>query len=223
MSFNSPFESVIISDIADNSMELLDSVPSETESGWDSLRETWLIRDASAGLDPTAALAALFLRGSQVSGKNMWVVSRAPRLRARGLFEAEIVSMGLLSPRGHKVSYDSSASSQSAENITTPDGLYAKVSTIEAAPTCSLEYIQINPLITPASPTFLTVKTGRSHEPPAEWKPTVPATIWGSLTDYTYHYPNGWIFDGVSAENLPGLSTVFLIRERYRYQYAVSP
>jgi hypothetical protein len=53
----------------------------------------------------------------------------------------------------------------------------------------------------------------------SQWKPVVPDTFWDFLTEYTYHAPNGWIFTGVGMENLPGLETTWLVRERYEYVY----
>jgi len=218
--FAAPLESVLITPLADNSYELLDSIPSEAESGWDTLTQTYLLRNSTAGLDPVAAIASIFTRGSQVAGLNMWIVARAPRVRARGLFEVEVTSKGLLSTRGYKVNYDSASSSQSGQNITLPYGTVAKASVQEAAPTAELEYILIG--TAPSSTSFPTYKTGRSHTPPAPWEPAVPPTVWAAIAGPTYHWPDGWVFDGARCENLPGVSTVHLVRERYRYQYRMT-
>lgn len=225
MPFSSLIETVNITSLADGEAELLDRVPAEADTGWDSMRDTWLIRSDAAGLDPMAALGAFAAlnRGTQVSGFNMWIQSRSARCRARGIFVAEVVSQGLLSARGYKVRYDSGANQQSGENIAVPgEGIKSKLSTDESQVTADLEYIIIGGLA-PGNPNFLTAKVGLALDPPSTWKPAVKASIWTSLVDPTFHYPYGWVLKSAQMENLPGLDTVWLARERYQYVYPFSP
>jgi hypothetical protein len=224
MSYTSPFSSIVISPLADGQAELLDRVPQESASGWESLRDTWLLRNDAAGNDPVAALVGItaLARGAQLSGLNMWIVSRSARVVATGLFKVEVNAMGLLSARGYKVTYDAAAAGQSAENIEVASTLYAKVATREGGVTANFEYIAVAS-VAPTDSTFLTKWTGRAKSLPSGWSPTVPATIWDYLTVYTFNYPNGWIFEAAAMENLPGLATVFLIKEKYVYQFEKTP
>ena len=224
MSFASPFASVVLSPIANMAIELLDRQPQESTTGWESLRDTYLIRVDSAGTDPITAVAAFeeLDRGTQLAGLNMWIVSRSAKVIASGLFKVDVLAMGLLSERGYKVTYDAAAASQSSANTTIDLITYAKVAAREGGVTASFEYILVGS-VPPDDPDFLTKFTARAKEPPAGWVPTVPDTIWGYLSVYTFNYPNGWIFEGAAMENLPGLSTVFLVKEKYVYQMEKTP
>lgn len=222
MSFSTPFESRVICPLADESYELLDRVPSESESGWDSMRDTYLVRNDAAGLDPNSACPSGFARGDQISGLNMWIVSRSAKVLARGLFKIEIVAMGLLSARGYKVTYDAAAASQTAENCYVGTTLYPKVAAREGGVTATFEYVLIGSG-SPTSSLFLTESTGRAKSPPTGWEPSIPAEIWSYLAKYVYNHPNGWIFEGAGMENLPGLNSVWLVKEKYAYQRAITP
>lgn len=215
-------ESVVITDLADLAVELIDRVPAEADTGWDTMRDTYLVRDAAAGIDPIAAVASRLTRGTKLDGLNMWIVARSARCLARGIFRVEVVSMGLLSARGYKVRYDSAAAQQQASNVTVGGTLYASVATDESVVTADLEYVLIGSVV-PSNAAFLTTKTARAHTPPAPWNAAVPASQWTSLSTFTFHFPNGWVFKAAQMENLPGLETTWLVKERYQYQYDKSP
>ena len=231
MSFSTPFASRVISTLADGAWDLLDRAPQETPSGWESMKDTYLLRNQAAGIDPNAALTpyAAFDRGAQIAGLNMWIVSRSAKVIAIGLFKVEVVSMGLLSARGYKVHYDAAAAGQSGQNVTVPNPpptpgttTYAKVATREGGVTASFEYIATASVV-PTNADFLTKHTGRAKEPPTGWMPTVPDTVWDTLATFVFNYPNGWIFEAAAMENLPGIATVFLIKEKYVYQFDKTP
>lgn len=232
MSFSSPFSSIVITPLGDLQTDLLDRVPKESETGWDSMQDTWLVRNDSAENDPNSALLGItgFDRGTQIAGLNMWIVARSAKVVATGLFIVTVQSMGLLSERGYKVTYDAAAATQTAQNINAPNpppdeataSLYAKVTTREAGVTATFEYVLIGSVV-PTDPDFLTKWTGRNKDLPSGWEPTVPDTVWDSLTLFTYNWPNGWIFEGASMENLPGLTTVYLVKEKYAHQYPKVP
>jgi hypothetical protein len=223
MAFLDRIESVVIGSLADGASSLLDRRPAEAESGWDSMRDRWLLRNDAAGTDPHTAIASFMARGTQISGKTMWVSSRTPRTLARGIFEVEVVSLGLLSTRGTRVRYDAGANSTQASNVTVPAvGFFPKVEAQESQVTCDIEYI-VTSGPTPASASFYTKAVGTATDPPSPWKPAVKDSIWATMSDPTYHTPNGWVLMSSAAENLPGLSTVWLVRDRYQYIYAYSP
>lgn len=226
MAYADLIETINITSLADLDAELLDRVPSEADSGWDALRDSWLIRDDSADLDPHVALGNVafsgLARGVQVGSKTMWIQSRQAKCVARGLFKVEVVSLGLLSARGLKVRYSSGANIQSGENISVPGfGIAARASGRESQVTCDVEYV-VTAGLQPGNASFYTAAVGTAVDPPMAYKPTVKASLWSSLTDFTYWYPNGWVLDSSEIENLPGLDTVWLVRDRYQYQYAYS-
>ena len=223
MPFSTPHSATVITTLLDGQAERLNRQPSEAESGWDTMRDTYLVR-YDAGGDNLAAILLFFTSltlGSQVSGYNMWVVSRTPKLLALGLAQVDVVSMGQLAARGYKVTYDAAAAVQSASNVLTPDGTFAKVTIREGSVTATFQYVSFG--ITPGDPSFPTALTGRAKEPPTGWAPTVPPTVWAFLNLYTYTWPNGWVYEGASMENLPGLSSVWLVKEKYVYLYPKTP
>lgn len=223
MSFSDLIQTVNLTPLDDGDAELLDRVPQEADTGWDSMRDTWLLRKDAAETDPHTALAsfASIARGAQVTGKNMWIQTRSARCVGPGLFVAEVVSNGLLSNRGYKVRYDSGANVQSGGPVEVASTVYAKVSAREPQVTADVEYVVVAGL-QPGNVAFYTAAVGTAKTPPAGWSPTVKASVWDYLTEFTYWYPNGWLLDGCQVENLPGLDTVWYIRERYQYQYAKS-
>lgn len=210
--------------LAEGTYEVLESVPTEAESGWDTLREVLLLRNSDAGYDESRAFEGFtgLARGAQVSGKNMWYVSRTAKLLAFGLFRCEVTSQGLITARGYKVTYDAAAASQSAKNVTVDSVLYASVATREGGVTATFEYVLVGSPV-PTNADFLTKWTGRVKTLPSGWEPTVPATIWSYLTVFTLNYPNGWIFEGATMENIPGVATVYLVKEKYVHQMEKTP
>lgn len=230
MAFSDLIETVNITDLGDGDAVLLDRLPGEADTGWDSLRDTWLIRNDSAGTDAFASLNNAFAaanfgslaRGQKVGTIDAWIQSRRPRCRARGLFEVEVNALGLLSPRGLKVRYGSGTNIQSGTNIVvTGEGLKARASMRESQVTAEVEYI-VTAGLTPGNAGFYTAQVGAAQNPPTGWVPTIKDSIINWATEYTYWVPNGWILDACDVENLPGLNTVWLIRERYQYQYEAS-
>lgn len=223
MAFDSLISNIVITGLADGGSVLLERLPAEAESGWDSLRDRYLLRNDSAGQDPHAAIGAFMARGTQISGKNMWVVARQGRCMAPGLFEVEVSSLGLLSDRGDRVRYDAGANSTSGQNIVvTGEGTFASVEAQESQVTCDIEYIVTSGL-EPSHADFYTAAVGEAEDPPSPWKPTVKDSVWDYLTEFTYHYPSGWVLMSSSIENLPGKTTVWLVRDRYQYIYEISP
>lgn len=217
MAFSDQIQAVIITPLADGDCEMLDSVPSEAETGWDSLRNTYLVRDDAAGTSVAMALASRFAKGAPLMA-SMFVTERTGKCLAPGIFKLEISGKGLLSTRGYKISYDGSTGTTSATNITAPTPTagfftYPKIQAKEPKVTANFEYILIG---TP--PTEL---TGTASVPPVV--PAVRASIWTSLTNPTYHWPNGWVCERIGAENLPGVNTIWLIRAAYVYEYPFTP
>jgi hypothetical protein len=221
MSFTTQHSAVVISMITNNTYELLDRQPQENETGWDTMKDILLVRNDTAGLNTTHALAgatfAAYDRGARASDLNMWVIARKATLLAWGLFKVEISYIGLLSPRGYKLTYDSAAVALQADSVTVAGTLYAKVGTREGDVTATLEYIRIDGT-SPGSSTFPTAYTGQARTLPSGWAPYVPATVWTSLPVYRYNWPNGWVMEGAAMENPPGVSVAWLVKEKYRYQ-----
>jgi hypothetical protein len=225
MSFSTRFESVIITDLLDGQLELLDRLPTEAESGWDSVRDRYLFRHAASGIDPNAALQASGLgRGVQLAGLNAWIVSRNARCRARGIFEIEATGLGLLSERGYRVRYDAGTATSTVAPFIDPDDVtYPRGQVEQGSVTADLEYIRLDTMVGPEDSGFPTSLTGTPVDPPAGWKPAVPEDFWTWIESPVTHYPSGWVLSGVGMENLPGLDFIWLVRERYRYQEKFLP
>lgn len=215
--YDGPIAGVVISSLANNAKELIDRVPQESESGWDTMRDSWLVRMDSAGIDPQLVVDAHFARGAQISGKNMWIVGSTGRCRGPGIFVIEVTSMGLLSTRGYKVRYGAASEMQQKDNVIVSGVNRPHLATRESAVTAELEYILFG------SASSLTAVVGTTGGSLGSWAPTVRSSIWAGIDDPTYHYPNGWVFDAADMENLPGLTTVWLAKEHYAYQYPYSP
>jgi hypothetical protein len=216
MSFAEPLQAVIITPLANRTAELIDRVPQEADSGWDTMRDTYLVR-YDTGMDPKVALDHFHARDTQVSGFSMWVVNRTARCVGPGIFRMEVVSMGLLSARGYKVRYGSASDLQTKDNVVIDGVTHPHAALRESSVAAELEYVAIG-----LSPSSITELVGTASPPPSPWAPAVRASIWAGISDPTYHYPNGWIYDTADMENLPGLTTVWLVKARYLYQYPYS-
>lgn len=221
---------LLITDLADGGIELLDAVPTEAESGWDTLRETLLIRASSIAniidLLRDATFNSFYGRGVSRAGEEgshfLFVTHRTPKQKAPGLYIVDVTSQGLLCPRGYKITYDGIVQQQTVSPGTFPDPddvltLFPKVSAKETNVTATIEY----GLWSTGEPTdtdFLTAYVGQPQDLPAGLTPSVPDSIWGFLSDPTYHYPNGWVLEAVTMENLAGLTNVFWVKEKFVHQ-----
>lgn len=231
---------ILITDLEVDVAELLDSTPSESAQGWDTLRETYLLRTSVAS--PLALLLdesyqATFARGATLydtTAQILFITSTSPRQRAPGLFQIEVNSSGILSPRGFKISYDGLTQNQSLENALFPDEfdvptVFPRVSVKERNVTAVIELPLIG--IAPSAATFPTADIGDPVGAvfpsdtlyPADLEPVVPASVWAFLLDPTYHYPNGWILDSVNLENLAGLPDVYWAKYKFIHQHPYSP
>jgi hypothetical protein len=146
-------------------------------------------------------------------GGNWWAANIRARRKAGNIWIAEVGCKGLLDPRGIKVRGRSSVEQQSAENVGVPGaGTRKKVQVLESSPTVELEYISFS-----EPPTRRVGLTGYPLITPATRQ-----SVWSSLEDPVYHYPNGWVMVDIDWEKLVG-ANVWLIREIWAKIFPFSP
>lgn len=196
-------------------IDLLDETPNFATDGWDGLKRKYFIFDSSTN-DLRTAIAAHFPRGAPLT-TNMWVTEVSGRKVAANSFLLDVDAKGLLSARGLRISTSAAVATQSAERVYTPDNvLRNKIEVAENQVTCDISYISLG-----SGPQ--TQLTGKASTPPSA--PPTPASVWTSLADPTYHYPNGWVLMGTDSESLPGVpnTTICLVTDRYQFIHTYSP
>lgn len=189
----------------------LEETPTLRDEGWDDLTISYATKRPSLTAEE---LAALFPIGTQLGTRKWWVVGSKPICLALGLWKAEVSFKGWGQNKPAKISAGAAAEQQSGENIGTPDGTYARVSTQENTPTMRVSYLVENYTLAP------TDEVGRSKTPPDAV--AVAASVWDALTDFTYHWPNGWVLMASAPDRLPGTS-VALVSDDYKFIRAISP
>lgn len=189
--------------------ELVSEVPQITETGWDTLTQTWAVRRASLTAEE---LAAAYPAGTQIIGRNWWLTGATPGQHFPGLHLFDLTFKGWAGNKPVKLDWSTAADSQTAENIGVTTGgsttYYARVATLESAPAFTASYLVTNYSSLPSN------SVGRPAT--RAGAPPVPASVWDYLTRFTYHWPNGWVLMDLSADILPG-TTVALARASYRY------
>lgn len=191
--------------------ELVSEDPQISETGWDTLTQIWAVR---RGALTAEELAAAYPAGTQLTGRNWWLVGAKPGQRFPGLQLFELSYKGWAGNKPVKLDWSTAADAQSAENIGVTTGgsttYYARVQTLESAPAFTASYL-VNPV---SSATVPSLNVGRPAT--RAGAPAVPASVWDYLTRFTYHWPNGWVLMDLAVDILPGTSAG-LARESYRY------
>lgn len=163
----------------------------ESESGWDSLRLTYIARAASAA----AALALVPARGTRRSGSvAAWVVGRSAYPKAPGFHEVRVECLGLLSARGCKVVMEA--------------GFQQPLAT-SGAVSATLQYIHLG---APLESTGI----GGAATPPAA-HPGVPPRHYTAMADPLFTWTTGWRLMARQQEGLPGVEGVWLVGDTYQY------
>lgn len=208
-----------------------------SQDGWDSLAATYAIRRATLTAEE---LAALYPIGAKLGARNWWVAGARPACIAEGVWTAEVTYKGWASTKPCKIQWGTAVEQQSASNVSAPvpapgtgSATYAKVSTSESVPTFSFTYLSANVEAGwPSTPTLPFNRVGRERALSPGWTdpstgsaitpPPLAASIWDSLGEYVYHWPNGWILMDLSVDLLPG-TRVGLVTEGYKYVRPKTP
>lgn len=199
-------------------LTLVDEVPNLTNEGWDTLEQTYLQRRTSCTAEEAAAL---FPIGTRLVGRTFWVVAPARiRCLAAGWWEFKVQCKGWASAKPAVVRVSAAAEQQSAENVDISGTTYAKVATHEATPTIAASYFVEDIDDTTPVVTSKTVLVGRESTPPVTID--VATTIWASLTEYVYHWPNGWVLMSSDQDRLPGTAAAW-VTDNYKFIRPVTP
>ena len=193
-----------------------------TAEGWDSLTAIYAHRRPSLSAEEAIALHPI---GSCLGTRNWWVCGVKPACIAPGVWTAEVTCKGWAGTRPNKVNWGCAAEQQSAANISAPvpapgtgSTTYAKLATHEATPTFTTSYLCADVTATGAVPS---ASVGREVAAPAG-APVVPESVWLSLSEYVYHFPNGWVLMDAQADILPG-TNVGLVTLAYKYIRYMTP
>lgn len=193
-------------------LTLLEEMSTEASSGFDTLSLDYLLRDPSVR---SLKDVLHFPRGSKLEGLDMWVTARSLKQVGDTLFRLRATSQGILSLRGRRISYSSSANNQNGDNISVEGTLYSRVQTKENTPTITIEEMFQGEIKNE-------IEGGVEADPPADALPDDPTTVWTFLTDPTFNFPNGWV-KTQSAQGLPGVTTAWLLTTQYQWVHALQP
>lgn len=186
-----------------------------SEEGWDSLRKSYVMARANLTAEN---LAAMFPQGAQLASRKWWITGARPVRLAPGLWRADVDFKGWAATKAAKIRVGSSAEQQSGENVRAPayvgdtvGTVYAKVQTHENAPTIAATYLVED--IT-ASGVAKTDKVGTAQTPPVTV--AVPDSVWGFLTEFVWHWPQGWVLMSSEQDRLPGTNAA-LVTDSYKF------
>lgn len=192
-----------------------DEVLTPSESGWDILDVTYVHKEANLTAED---IGAIFPLGQQLPSRNFWVVSAKPMRRAPGLWFSKVRYKGWGVSKPAKIVVGTSAEQQQAENITISGvGTFPKVQVNQNTPTVSIIY-----LISDTATQGVTDQVGEAVSLPVGVSVPAPTNFWNYLSEYVYHFPNGWKLYGSNQDRLPG-SPAALVRDSYKYVHDISP
>lgn len=232
-------ESAIAEALSSREPVLIDLTPRITTAGWDTATAQILIPDPA--LDAEGALAQ-FPQGTRIDPeKNWWVTAAKPTSKLPGLWFLELALKGWTGNKPCKINWGAAAQQQSAENVNAPPPsgtgteFYPKFQGHEAGNTFTLTYPVLDVLATTAGgdPIVPSHLVGRSRDDSPDWTDpnnpsftigpqTVGESMWTSIADAVYHWPNGWVLADLQADILPG-THVGMITETYNHIRPFTP
>lgn len=199
-----------------NTWTLKEAVPERTEFGPDTLALVYEGRfsPAYAGSPPLAAFPQGALPPGYDGGGNWRLLSAKPSRLYGPFWRVDVVAKGEISAKEAKIRWTSGANTFSAEDVTLP--VIGPVAKVEGrVPEVGMERGYVVFAASPASPAV-----GTAAIPPHP-RPTDPANPWGFIAadKAVYHYPSGWVREGVESDRIaPGL---WWFTERYTYVFPV--
>lgn len=189
--------------------------PSVTADGWDDLTvEVAIFNSVPISAE---ALAAAFPIGQQLGARKFFFQGAVgPIWRGGGIWTATLTYKGLAGSKPVVVDYGTSADEQSGENVATPDGPKARVSASENTPTANVRFATEDASALAAAMD----EVGTNVTPPSA--PAVAPSVWNFITDFTYHYPHGWVLVSRALTRLPG-TNCGLVQDSYKYVREITP
>ncbi len=215
MSFSDRNTSYLIgtSSLLSGALVKVNEEPALTSEGWDTLEVTYIKRVATCTPED---LAALFPIGARLGGRTWWIVDPKIQRAAPGFYVFTVTYKGWAANKPAKVSVGAAADQTGGENIRAPryegdtvGATYAKLQTHENMPTITVAYLVDN-----VAAQTQTGQVGKGQTPPVTIP--VPATVWAMLTEYVYHWPNGWVLMASEQDRLPG-TTAAMVTDSYKY------
>lgn len=222
MSFESRSQAILIGkgSLMTGTLTKVLEEPEITNEGWDTLTVTYYQRLATCTPEE---LAALFPVGGRLGTRKWWIVAVKSTEVAPQFWKFVVNFKGWGSTKPAVIRVGSSANQQSASNILAPStvgdtvgAVYAKLETHEATPTVAVTYLVENIVID-----SLSDEVGTARTPPVSGI-DVPATVWGMLTEFVWHWPQGWVLMGNDQDRLPGTSAA-LVTDNYKFIRAKTP
>jgi hypothetical protein len=210
--------------LGDGGKHLVGEEPNLTNEGWDSLSQIYTVRAATLTAE---SLAALFPIGAQLGTRKWWLTGAKPTERAPGFWTVAADYKGWAATKPAVIRVGAAANQQTASNVLAPTGVGAGMATFEKLetnqnqPTITVSYLVADiTASTGGTPVSLTSKVSTRLTPPVTID--VPDNVWGSLTPFLYHWPNGWILMSSAQDRLPG-TLAAAVTDTYQYVQAVSP
>lgn len=207
---------VIITALSTGSFELLAEVAERSESSWDRCRQRWLYRGTGSPSAPTDAFAGAFPRGAQLDTRDLWVTGLKPQPLGGGLWELEVTAAGVLEDPGYQLRVASTASRNRYERVSLPGypDIVDFAEVTEGQTALEVSY----PLMGSAPDSDL---IGTPQTPP--WVPAVRDSFWVATTNpVQVNFPSGWVLDDMTAINLAGLTNVWWVTARYRFEFELT-
>lgn len=180
------------------------------DAGWDSASATYLKKFATTATADT--VAAEWEIGDTLLSSFYLTNARVSPVRG-GIWRANVSGKGLISTRPIRVTTGATVTQSNVENVTISGTHYDRAEIKEGTPTVDIEYA-----LSGFDPPLASV--GLAGTP--DWSPSVRASIWSTIENPLYHFPNGWVLMECTAEQLLDLS-LWLVRERWAYVFAWSP
>lgn len=214
MSFSDRTTSILLgSAVLGGGLVKVDEEPSLTNEGWDTLVVTYAQRVATCSAE---ALAALFPVGARLGSRDWWITEAKSAAASAGFYLYTVTFKGWAANKPAKITVGASADQSGGENIRAPrfvgdtvGAVYAKLQTHENMPTITVGYLVENVVAETQ-----TGQVGKAKTPPVSIP--VPATVWTMLTEYVYHWPNGWVLMGSEQDRLPGTAAAY-VTDSYKY------
>ena len=206
----------VLTDIPEDSWTVIkDDEPNVNEEGFDTLALEAVCRYSTY---KTAAQVASDWPNGGLYGTSWWVVGCRPKCLGGTIWKVSVSLKGIANGKSSKVRGGSTIEQQSGENVAVSGyGTVDKLQTNGAAPTLSVSFVR-----TSGSPATGSVGLPASGTLSGVTAPAVRASFWGSITDPTLNYPNGWVLSGVTFDQIPG-TTVYFETHNWTYIFEYTP
>ena len=198
-----------------------DPVMSESEEGWDSLTQSYLMESNPLQLG-THLEERLPRGGAHPYYPSMRITKRTSSDLGGRLYQVDLTYRGIVNTRGYRRDVKCYGETSTGERILISPEIQAlgypafaqKMKIVQPLLSVTTSYVSLT------TPTYTELKKAVDTLPsgfPA--LPTPPSQIWSFITDPTYVYPSGWILDDRDAKPLPW-TTLHLVADRHVFRFS---